>query len=409
MKVSKYIENLFQKYINNTLTNSEFNTLLEFFKNPESKESIKEMFDKYWEDLDISERGNKKNIEYESDILYSHILTQIEGNDKKKRFNKSTVKYIFKIAASLIIILGSTTYYFYQSGYFSKNKVVSSPIDIDPNAITLTLSDGNIKVVSENEEENILDYQGNVIGTQKGGQISYSNITNKTKKPEEELVYNELTVPYGKFFDLELSDGTLIKLNAGTSIKYPVKFIKGLERKVFLQGEAYFEVAKDKAHPFIVNTNDINVEVLGTAFNMSYYPEDTHINTVLVEGSVKLYKNVKLNELPTETFLTPGYKAAWNKTDKQMTVKKVDTQLYTAWKDGVLLFKKASYQNIVKKLERRYDVTIENRYPFLDTQVYTATFSSKEETIEDVLDAFKEDIPFIYTRTNNKIIIIKPL
>ena len=410
MKTPKYIEDIFRKYVKNSLTKSEFNTLLEFVRNPKTESQVKELFDKYWKNLNFSKEKTTIDSDHDSEILFQQILDQIESQGKKKAIKQPTVGFYFKIAASLILFFG-VSYYFYQKSFSIENRVVSSPVDLDSNAITLTLGDGNIKVISENGEEKILDKKGKVLGAQKGNQITYSNISGDVEEISiETLVYNELSVPYGKLFDLELSDGTLVKLNAGSSIKYPVKFIKGLKRKVFLKGEAYFEVAKDKAHPFIVNTNDVNVEVLGTAFNMSYYPEDIDISTVLVEGSVKLYEDTKLNTSKNATMLTPGHKAAWNKENKTMSVHKVDTQLYTAWKDGVLLFKKSSYNNIIKKLERHYDVVIENHYPFLASQVYTATFRGQEETIEDVLEAFKEDTPFKYIKVNNnnKIIITEP-
>ena len=410
MKTPKYIEDIFRKYVKNTLTKGEFNTLLEFIRNPKSKDQVKELFDKYWENLNISKEKTAIDSDHDSEILFQQILGQIESQGKKTASKQSKTGFYFKIAASLLLFFG-TSYYFYQHEFTNKNKVISSPVILDSNAITLTLSDGNVKVISENGEEKILDKKGKVLGAQKGNQITYSNIINdRTEISTETLVYNELNVPYGKLFDLELSDGTIVKLNSGSSIKYPVKFIKGFKRKVFLKGEAYFEVIEDKAHPFIVNANDVNVEVLGTAFNMSFYPEDVDISTVLVEGSVKLYEETTTsNNAKDITLLTPGHKAEWDKNNKQMSVSPVDTNLYTAWKDGVLLFRKSTYNNIVKKLERHYDVTIENHYAFLASQVYTATFRSQEETIEDVLEAFKEDTPFKYIKVNgNKIIITEP-
>lgn len=413
MKTPKYIEDIFQKYVNNTLTKDEFNTFLEFVRNPETKENVKVLFQKYWKDMDVSKKHGVDSADYEPEFLFEQILDQINNDEDKKKDSKPNRSvFVYRIAASVVILLG-LSFYFYENNFFQNSKVVSSPVKIDSNSITLTLGDGNMKVISENGEEQILDEAGNVIGTQEGDQISYTNTAEESgssRGNKEELVYNELTVPYGKLFDIELSDGTLMKLNAGTSIRYPVKFLEGLDRKVFLNGEAYFEVAKDKDHPFIVNANDINVEVLGTEFNMSYYPEDEDISTVLVEGSVKLYEETALNASRAETFLKPGHKAAWHKNDKKMAVDKVDTQLYTAWKDGILLFKKSSYSNIIKKLERHYDIIIENHYPLLSTQVYTATFRGQEETIEDVFEAFKEDTPFKYVKVNNgkKIIITEP-
>ena len=122
----------------------------------------------------------------------------------------------------------------------------------------------------------------------------------------ETLVYNTLKIPYGKQFEVELSDGTIVHLNSGTTLRYPVAFLKNQNRKVFLTGEAFFEVAKDKAHPFTVSTQELNVEVLGTKFNASSYTEDVTTDIVLVEGKVALYKDKKENNNSVK--LTPGSK-----------------------------------------------------------------------------------------------------
>ncbi|UBZ14529.1 FecR domain-containing protein [Flagellimonas marinaquae] len=297
----------------------------------------------------------------------------------------------------------NVVYYVRRFHYGYKQVVMGERTDSNPvhkyGDVTLTLGDGQVKVLQENQEGEIKSSQGENIGLQKGNQIDYGN-----SEVLEELVYNTLTVPNGKKFDLVLSDGTRVKLNSGSSIRYPVKFINGAQRKVFLKGEAYFDVARDENHAFIVNTNNLNVEVLGTEFNVSYYPEDQHISTVLVEGSVKLY-----NQMPQdangETTLTPGDLASWDKKSGKLSIKKVDTSIYTAWKDGVLLFKNESFENIRKKLERHFDIAIENNVPLLENQVYTASFTN--ETIGEIMEAFDEDTPFdyVYDPKLNKITI----
>ena len=137
----------------------------------------------------------------------------------------------------------------------------------DTESITIQLEDGNTQIINENRTSQLIDKNGNVLGQQSGNQLVYnSDVKNDV------LVYNTLTVPYGKQFELQLSDGTNVHLNAGTSLKYPVKFVKGKNREVFLNGEAFFNVAKEVNHPFIVNANEIDVRVLGTQFNISSYP-----------------------------------------------------------------------------------------------------------------------------------------
>lgn len=143
------------------------------------------------------------------------------------------------------------------------------------------MDDGSVKIINDANEAQIVNSNGSVIGIQKGNKMVYDGIS-----ASNELVYNELKVPYGKRFDIVLSDGTNVSLNAGTTIKYPVKFLPGKEREVYLMGgEAFFNVVKDTKHPFRVNAQELNVEVLGTKFNMAVYSEDESSDIVLVEGS----------------------------------------------------------------------------------------------------------------------------
>ena len=274
-------------------------------------------------------------------------------------------------------------------------------IENDPNSgvITLQLDNGTIETISENGERKITTTNGNLVASQQGNTLQYTAAEDQNK-----LVYNTLNIPFGRQFDLVLSDGTKVKLNSGSSIKYPVRFLKGQDRKVFLKGEAYFDVTTDKAHPFIVNADEMNIRVLGTQFNLSFYPEDEDISTVLVEGAVVLYKEGADINTNTSSQLVPGQMAEWNKINNTMTVKEVDTNIYTAWKDGYLLFKASSFYSIRSKLERHFNITIEDRSGRLANQIYTATF--RNETIEEILEAFKEDTHFEYIQQGSKIIIL---
>lgn len=379
LKEQEYIFNYFESFQNkeNTITND--------------KEIDEELRLKILKKI-------KQNINTKSTIdLASKKYT---SEPISKRIFKSN---LFKYAATLLLLFGL--------GYvFTLNKVEDDTTIIETTPqnqkeITLSLPNGNVEVISENGKRKVYNANGKIIGVQKGNQLNYTH--NKNEQVVK-LVYNELTIPYGKQFDLVLSDGTNVKLNAGTSIKYPVQFIKGKDRKVFIKGEAYFDVKKDTEHPFIVNANNINIEVLGTEFNVSFYPEDQNINTVLVEGSVKLYEKNKRNQKNETITLTPGYKAAWSKNQKEMSLSKVDVNLYTAWKDGDLLFKNTTFSNIIKKLERKFNVTIDNKYAFLNQQIYTASFLNNE-TIENILEYFKEETSFKYVREDNTITIITNL
>ena len=208
-------------------------------------------------------------------------------------------------------------------------------------------------------------------------------------------------MPYGKQFEIQLSDGTKVHLNAGTSLKYPVKFVDGKTRQVFLEGEAFFDVTSDKKHPFIVNAEALNVEVFGTEFNVSSYPEDSTTEVVLIEGSVALYnENETLKEGVT---IVPGTKGSHDKNDQSISVEKVNIELYTQWMKGSLIFRNSSFETISKKLERHYNMKIINTNEQLDKEIFNASF--KEEPIDIILSYFKNSYDIKYRIEDNTIYI----
>ena len=297
------------------------------------------------------------------------------------------IKKWLKYAAIFIGLVGVSSY-LYLSVALTKNSIAPNS-----ESITLQQENGNVEVIFDNQDQKITTTEGDTVGILKKGRLYYKKNINLDK-----LVYNELSIPYGKQFELILSDGTHIHLNSGTSIKYPIKFIEGKNREVFVKGEAYLDVTKDSIHPFIVNTGSVNIEVLGTKFNISSYSGDNEISTVLVEGSVRISSNVDSNR---SLELIPNQKASWNKSKKDIVVKEVDTDIYTGWIDGKLIFNDVLFTDIAKKLERHYNVTIINENLALKSESFDATFDI--ETIEQVLQSFKENHPTLnYTIDNKK-------
>jgi transmembrane sensor len=311
--------------------------------------------------------------------------------DKKRNIRSSFLKY----AAMVIVVFGSA--YIYHNESIKTNPKTVTPKDV----ITLQLENGKTQIIEEDGNTLVFDSKGSTVGSQKGNILHYNN-----GAPSKKLIYNTLTVPNGKRFDIVLSDGTRVFLNAGTSLKYPIKFIKGQNREVFLTGEAFFEVAKDTSHPFVVNANDLNVRVLGTKFNVSAYPEDVFTQTVLVEGSVGLYQKDTYN--PKEaTLLAPGHLASWHRIDNNISLKKVDISIYTSWINGTILFSHESFINILKKLERHYNVVITNNNKELNEVDFTGSFDNV--TLEYILKTFHDNYGIEYTNdNNNNNIIINP-
>ena len=162
-----------------------------------------------------------------------------------------------------------------------------------------------------------------------------------------EVKYNTLIVPRGGEFSLELADGTREWLNAESRLRYPVAFT-GKERKVEMEGEVYFEVAKNKEKPFIVTVNGVDIRVLGTSFNVSAYQEE--VVTTLVEGKVQLKKG---NE---QVILSPNQQAIWS--DDEFRVKQVDARNYVLWKEGIFYFEDVDLETILDDMARWYNVNV---------------------------------------------------
>lgn len=382
------IKNFLTKFINKFAKSKELDALNTWVSNS-SNTPIFEKYIKAHYAITISMNNP------DSSKIRERLLKEIRKD--KKLVHKKRVQSIFKYAAISIVFIGVG--YFFQNVFLQKetNNIVIPKEEF----ITLELENGNIQVISEDGSSTVVDNNGKVVGAQQGDKLVYKN-----DKDVQKLVYNKLTVPYGKKFDLILSDGTTVFLNSGSSIKYPVKFIQGHNRQVFLNGEAFFDVAKDKNHPFVVDTKELNVQVLGTKFNVQSYEEDSKVDVILVEGSVGLDAQKKLNYKENDLVLEPGFKGSFNKRQKNITSKKVNTSIYTSWMTGTVVFRNTPFREIVKKLERLYNVTIIlNNKDLIDNENFNASIEVENETIEQVLNYFNKVYEIEYKIINNEILI----
>ncbi len=325
-------------------------------------------------------------------VLEKHLAKKGQGRVKH------IVRSAYKYAAVLIIALVAG--YAYWS-YGTSTDAIANEKAADEGIVIVFDNGEKIELSSDKKKEQLLDKDGNKIGERNGDRLDYS-----AKENLEELVYNTLSVPNGRRFDSVLSDNSHVYLNAGSSLRYPVNFIPGKKRQVFLEGEAFFEVSKDKEHPFIVTSGNMDVEVLGTKFNVTAYPEEVDINTVLVEGSVQLnVTEAEKNTNSSPVLLEPGHIAHWDKGSKLAKLEEVDTELYTSWMQGKLVLRSMRFKDIVRKLERHYGVSIKNKNEELEDRVFTATFDV--ETIEEVLNTFVAETSFDYLIEKNKITILE--
>ena len=196
---------------------------------------------------------------------------------------------------------------------------------------------------------------------------------------EREPVYYTVNIPYGGEYNLVLPDGTRIYLNAGTTLRYPDHFAGGF-REIFLSGEAYLEVSRDTSRPFIVRTDDMDVRVLGTVFNVNAYPDGSYVRTTLVEGKVETSCGGE------RIVMKPGTQVAYDKATRQADYFPVDVRHFISWKDGYYDFRDMTLSELMQIFVRWYDVDVRFANPLLEN----LRFSGRLRRYEDVSGLFEQ-------------------
>jgi len=310
--------------------------------------------------LSLKTKEVKISGKEKQDLLYKIVQKTIQRKKGNAiyRIAKETMRY----AAILLIAAGIGFYYFSyikKSDTFYIEKLSTHFLDSISDT-QLTLDSGKKYSIKEEKSDVMFTNTGSVI-------VNKKDTLSSIKHEIEEESLSELIVPYGKRSKITLSDGTVVHLNAGSRFVFPEKFV-GNQRKVLLVGEAFFEVHSNKEKPFVVKTleEDMSIKVVGTKFNVSAYPTDESITTVLKEGEVHIVKQKNIFQ-KTATVLKPGQLALWDKKEGKIELATVNTDNYTLWTEGLLYFQSESLVNITKKLERFYNIEIE----------YVTTFDNK--------------------------------
>lgn len=347
------LKDLIEKYIANTCTRKELEQLLVMIENETDTEAITQTLKDHWE------RSGQKNALRESELDVKFALLMQDARHEApvismlstKKERRKNIRYA---AAAIIICMLSVSVYFLfkpqPARQISKTENIKSPAnDVTPggNKAILTLANGT-SIILDSAANGTLTTQGNSKILKLNGMLSYNTLKNKSS----EVLYNTISTPRGGQYELMLSDGSKVWLNAASSLRFPASFV-GKERKVELLGEAYFEVAKNAAMPFKVKVHGMEVEVLGTHFNINSYDNESMIRTTLLEGSVKINKN------NSSSLLKPGQQAQMNKAGEIKIINNVDVEEAIAWKEGKFQFDKADIHDIMRQLARWYDVDVE--------------------------------------------------
>lgn len=324
------------------------------------------------------------------EILLWNKIHAINQKSKKQEKMFQLFKAVAGIAAMICL------------GLFTIQKLYYSEKDINYQAILNATEQANYSsneielILSEHEKIAIAEENSEVEYNQKGEiNVNSQKIIAKTEEKNDTEIFNQLIVPYGKRSSITFSDGTQIWVNSGSKVVYPVSFEKK-KREIYVEGEIFLEVAHDKTRPFIVKTQQIDVRVLGTSFNVSAYKDEQNIQVTLVKGKVEVNTKDKVAKTlsPDQQF---SYDCQTDKTDIQV----VDVENFIAWKNGYYQFEKQPLNIVFKKLSKYYGVKLE-----WDEAIGKLTCSGKldlKDDINDVLNNLKNTKSFQITHHKDKI------
>ena len=292
----------------------------------------------------------------EKDALYKEIhdrlSREIGYNHQSKKINYTWLK----IAAVLLLLVSAALLVYQSKPIVGKQQPIAKSaiktlIVPGKQQATLTLSNGERIALNTLGSKSILTEQGASI-TKSGNGLAYDIGKSVVNRNELSNKFNTISTPAGGEYHLILSDGTEVWLNAGSSLKFPVNFANN-QRIVEITGEGYFEVKKDPGRPFLVNAGTTQVKVLGTHFNVSAYANDKNITTTLLEGAVQLHKGA------VSTLLKPGQQGIATVGSSSISVQHADIEAVIAWTKGRFVFNDINIKDVMKIVERWYDIDVE--------------------------------------------------
>ncbi|NQX39909.1 FecR protein [Pedobacter steynii] len=266
-----------------------------------------------------------------------------------KKSHRLTIFRAISAAAAVIIMMGTGYLWVQNKTAVPNEQQVHHDIAPGKNSATLTLANGKKIVLTSDVKGELATESGVSITKAADGQLIYEIKDQQNSDPK---AVNQLSTSRGESYQLRLPDGTMVWLNAASSITYPVSFSNASSREVKLAGEAYFEVAKDKKHPFLVTTIQQQIRVLGTEFNVNAYPDEPEIKTTLLEGAIKL----SLEEGSQNRILKPGEQATLAGT--QLSVSTVDVEQAIDWKNGDFVFQSEPLTSLMRRVSRWYNVSV---------------------------------------------------
>lgn len=388
----QYISQLIQKSFHEPLSPEEALVLEQWLTTPANQELYNQL-----KDAAFIEPELKKLFSYNKAAILEKILpVTVSVPDQHSKVFRLPYKWWAAAAAALLIGLGT----WYYTAHQDPLKVVMSKTSLVPDVepghegAILTLSDGS-KITIDSLNNGLVTTQNGVNVTLQNGQLAY----NYSGTGNDEVAYNTMSTPKGRSFKLKLPDGTAVWLNALSSIRYPVVF-NGHERKVDITGEAYFEIAPDASSPFHVNINNkARLQVLGTSFNVNAYENETTINTTLLEGAVSIQHG---NSAPVK--LKPGQQAQISDRIHVVSLNETDTDKIMAWKNGLFNFEGANLEQVMRQVERWYDIQVVYEKSVPDIQFFGEI--SRNIKLSELIDALKMSDVHFRIEKDRKLVVL---
>lgn len=348
---------LLEQYFANTIDRKDCLRLLEFLDTRQDDEQVHWLIDAILKDEkpDLILKAERKSSIYqnlqqtitESSHPSSGIISLIERQPRKSWLRVASILLVILLSGAVVF------WYIKQKEETGQEQQMLAVVKNDillsnEQQAILTLADGRTVNVDEAADALLAKQDGVQVMKGADGSISYAVQPNQDTK-RAVVKYNTLSTPKGSSYQLMLSDGTKVWLNTASSIRFPISFTDK-ERRVMLQGEAYFEVAKDTKKPFFVEANQSLIQVLGTSFNVSAYKEDQQVTTTLLEGGVSVASASR------QVVLKPGRQAVVDVQTRSIRESVADIRAVTAWKEGFFRFDGDSIETIMKELARWYDI-----------------------------------------------------
>lgn len=321
---------------------------------------------------------------------YRNMEQQITMSARKRRL------WIPMAAAVALLLVGSTLYFTLRSGEQASSSFAGYSIEPGSVKALLTLSDGTGIELTPQLQQEVVDRQVNLAISHRKGLLRYDSIPHLTEEPP----MHTIEVPLGGEYHFILPDGTRVWLNAGSRLTFPIRFT-GPERRVFMEGELFFEVAYNRESPFIVVADETTVQVLGTHFSVSAYPGKTLLTTLEL-GAVRVnYRSESLE-------LAPGMQAVVKNETGTFYQRAVETSLYTSWVRGIFEYENMSLETITEQLSRWYDVQFSFSAPELSQRYFTGIVV-KYKNLEESLEMIEKTTNVKFIMNENRTIYVTKL